>query len=820
MTEQRNVCPHCTAPLQLNDLVNCRWAGEVTQHLDVLQQSKSESVDKDKCDIHNEKLSVYCWTCKKCICHQCALFGGTQHENHSFKPLDEIYNQHASQVKEEMEALKRRLRELISLDQEIGKNVDSVRNAKDERVREIKNAVEMMIARLETQLKSKILTLMGQKSQLTQQKELLESLIQEVETKVSEISKSDLISMSSQFLQMFSRVHRQPMASFVSAPVPADFTSELVPAYDSSRFVITNFSALQIKAEAVYSPPLHVTGLTWRLKVYPDGNGVVRGNYLSVFLELTTGVPETSKYEYRVEMIHQGSHDNSRNIVREFASDFEVGECWGYNRFFRLDFLASEGYLKDDVLILQFQVRPPTFYQKCRDQLWYISQLETAQRQYISQNNDLKERLAIELSRNQLPPGKSSPDMDRDGQQSQDQDSARAKIVHASIAMVTGSDAHGKNGRTEERNLEDSSSSSSSSSEDEEEDERNQGLEEVPICGENDIDEESMSLENNIEQGAIWSSGGGQGSSENQFSQDLSGSLSPSPSNDGSFLKGAAASSSGSSGHHDLKEEEVMLLQWLQDNKMTSELLSCFPRPPPSRSKGGSKKEKRETDRDTRSTKSSLGPSESVLKRLQVHMAELSSGGTGDTPSQGIGSSSSGNGSTPKTDISLSFPLPWKAKHRPVVPSISLQLSSEDGNTGATASEKPSSSSHEDVEAGATGEAVMELDDSLSQVSLIESSFLDTSAEDDLNMTLATLASANLTPDLRGARRSQDPPDRLESSFEDDNPSSDDQSSTSVHRKTAPSHRHSEDADDQAERGNSPPSHKKEFPRTDGKRDS
>lgn len=45
--------------------------------------------------------------------------------------------------------------------------------------------------------------------------------------------------------------------------------------------------------------------------------------------------------------------------------------------------------------------------------------------------------------------------------------------------------------------------------------------------------------------------------------------------------------------------------------------------------------------------------------------------------------------------------------------------------------------------------SVMELDDSLSQVSLIESSFLDTSAEDDLNMTLATLASANLTPDLR-----------------------------------------------------------------------
>ena len=73
-------------------------------------------------------------------------------------------------------------------------------------------------------------------------------------------------------------------------------------------------------------------------------------------------------------MVHQASNDPTKNIVREFASDFEVGECWGYNRFFRLDMLAAEGYLntKSDVLVLRFQVRPPTFYQKCRDQQWYV----------------------------------------------------------------------------------------------------------------------------------------------------------------------------------------------------------------------------------------------------------------------------------------------------------------------------------------------------------------------------------------------------------------------------------------------------------------
>lgn len=61
------------------------------------------------------------------------------------------------------------------------------------------------------------------------------------------------------------------------------------------------------------------------------------------------------RYEYRVEMIHQASRDASKNVVREFASDFEVGECWGYNRFFRLDLLASEGYLNTtlDTLVLR-----------------------------------------------------------------------------------------------------------------------------------------------------------------------------------------------------------------------------------------------------------------------------------------------------------------------------------------------------------------------------------------------------------------------------------------------------------------------------------
>ena len=100
----------------------------------------------------------------------------------------------------------------------------------------------------------------------------------------------------------------------------------------------------------------------------------------------------------------QGSN---KNVVREFASDFEVTECWGYNRFFRLDLLASEGYLntENDTLILRFHVRAPTFFQQCRDQQWYIHQLQGLQAGYSTQIADIKEQLANQLSQRSGNPG-------------------------------------------------------------------------------------------------------------------------------------------------------------------------------------------------------------------------------------------------------------------------------------------------------------------------------------------------------------------------------------------------------------------------------
>merc|ERR1719336_3257527 len=201
LTEQRSQCPHCRASLHIHELVNCRWVEEVTQQLDTLKEVGAgpgrhelevTPHKEDQCERHEEKLSVYCWTCNTCICHQCALWGGT-HTGHTFKPLEEIYDGHVSHIKEEVSLLRRKLMELISMVQEVERNVESVRGAKDERVREIRNAVELMIARLDSQLKSKLLTLMGHKNALTQETEQLENLLSEIDQYLNGKTRSELI---------------------------------------------------------------------------------------------------------------------------------------------------------------------------------------------------------------------------------------------------------------------------------------------------------------------------------------------------------------------------------------------------------------------------------------------------------------------------------------------------------------------------------------------------------------------------------------------------------------------------------------------------
>jgi tripartite motif-containing protein 37 len=99
-------CPYCRAPLHVHELVNCRWFEEVAVQVENLQimANKSSVIsnlnDKDLCPTHNEeKLSVYCWTCKICICHKCALWGGeSTRSDQSRSRLQFLHPQELTQI--------------------------------------------------------------------------------------------------------------------------------------------------------------------------------------------------------------------------------------------------------------------------------------------------------------------------------------------------------------------------------------------------------------------------------------------------------------------------------------------------------------------------------------------------------------------------------------------------------------------------------------------------------------------------------------------------------------------------------------------------
>jgi hypothetical protein len=91
--------------------------------------------------------------------------------------------------------------------------------------------------------------------------------------------KTSLIKKSSDLIRQLKDIHTKEPHRFLESDISIDFNSELVPKYEQAVFVIKNFSRIRQnngeENEIVYSDPPLVTksGLSWRLKVYPNGNG-------------------------------------------------------------------------------------------------------------------------------------------------------------------------------------------------------------------------------------------------------------------------------------------------------------------------------------------------------------------------------------------------------------------------------------------------------------------------------------------------------------------------------------------------------------------
>lgn len=118
------------------------------------------------CKEHGARLDYYCQTCKTPICSECAMFGGDRHKDHKFLRLGEVYEKHCDVIKNEAIGLKKRLKELTKYMNDVQASIEKVTRAKEDKCKEIENFVENIQAKLNTQLKNKLLTLLSQRQSM------------------------------------------------------------------------------------------------------------------------------------------------------------------------------------------------------------------------------------------------------------------------------------------------------------------------------------------------------------------------------------------------------------------------------------------------------------------------------------------------------------------------------------------------------------------------------------------------------------------------------------------------------------------------------
>lgn len=68
---------------------------------------------------------------------------------------------------------------------------------------------------------------------------------------------------------------------------------------------------------------------------------------------------------------------SKESVIREYSSNFDIGECWGYNQFIPIEELSNDFLTDVGDLMFIVNVRNPSYRSLVRDQKQYIEFLET-----------------------------------------------------------------------------------------------------------------------------------------------------------------------------------------------------------------------------------------------------------------------------------------------------------------------------------------------------------------------------------------------------------------------------------------------------------
>ena len=376
LLEKKNQCPHCRVNLNFNQLIHLSFMTDVANYIDRISSTKKVE-ETEICNKHQIQSLYYCADCEIPLCSDCYMLED-KHKKHKIKKIDDVYKTHLELIKIEKEGLDIEENTLKKYLKDISEKIIEIGNTKYKKIKEIDEFFKNIRNQIQTQSQDVITNLLEKKQNIEEKLKEIQNYMKNFSYQIKNSSKNEIINQSNNLIKTLKEIKLKILTDNSDIEkIPNNFTLDihnpLVPKYESGIFEIQNFQ--NIKSDKVmYSQEMRIGGLAWKLKLYPKGNPTSKGEYISIFLELQSGVNEPSKYYYILELIN---FKNRRNYFMEYSSNFTNGECWGYSKFYKIDKLKEDGFFNQNGdMAIKVYIRPESFEQLSRDLKGYIDVLE------------------------------------------------------------------------------------------------------------------------------------------------------------------------------------------------------------------------------------------------------------------------------------------------------------------------------------------------------------------------------------------------------------------------------------------------------------
>ena len=378
LVEKKSQCPHCRVNLNFNQLIHLSFMTDVANYIDKINSSKKVE-ESEICEKHQIKNLYYCVECETPLCSDCYMLE-ENHKKHKIKKIDEVFKTHLDKIRQEKEGLDFEENTLRKYLKDIGDKIIEIGNMKYKKIKESEEFFKNIRNQIQTQSQEVITTLLEKKQNLEVKLSEIQNYSKNFSFRLKNSSKNDIITQSSNLIKELKEIKLKILTQnsdnidkITNNNLTLNIQNPLVPKYETGIYIIKNYE--KIKSEKVmYSPEMIIGGLIWKLKIYPRGNVTSKGECISVFLELQSGVSEPSKYFYVLELVN---FKKRRNYFMEYSSNFSNGECWGYSNFYKLKKLKEDGFINQEGdMIIKVHIRPETFEQLSRDLKGYIQFLQ------------------------------------------------------------------------------------------------------------------------------------------------------------------------------------------------------------------------------------------------------------------------------------------------------------------------------------------------------------------------------------------------------------------------------------------------------------